>query len=201
MNAITLPSQDTTADRYRQEALEVLQALRTEPLVVDSDRAAESVGQAIAECALQKRELETLLKAITKPINDGLKQARALFKPAIDALDQVERELRKPLAAYRLAQHNAVAAARERALKAAEAGDTEALHAALAVPDPKAGDSATTTRFRWVVDHVDEANMPRDWMTADMNKLNTLCRLTSGQDEIEAVPGVTFRREATVVRR
>jgi hypothetical protein len=198
---LAVPRVHTLAETRRLEAAELMAELRASPLTVRTDAQAEQVGGMIAELAAEKRELDVAMKAIVKPINEGLKQVKALFKPAIDALDGCERTLRDALGTYRVAQHTAVLAARDAAMNAIEAGDTEALHKALAAPDPMTSDSATTTRFNWAVKHVQEWALPREFLTADLSKLNAYARATSGQDEIEPIPGVIFERKAVVIRK
>lgn len=198
---IKIPTAEPVAEAYQRDAEALVLQLRTEPLAVRSDRHAEQVGEIVSELGAQKAELTRMLRSITDPINKGLKQARALFQPAIKSIESAERPLRAALGEYRVRQLEAAAASREAAAVAAEAGDTDALMIALETPDPVQSDAATSTRFRWVLAEVNEDLMPREWLTADVAKLNGLCRATSGQEDIMSVPGVTFRREAIVVRK
>lgn len=197
---LTVPSVEPVAETRRKEADELAAEL-SRGLVVRDDADAEAVGEVIQELGAHKAELTRMSKALTDPINEALKQARALFQPAIKAIEVPERMLRDALGGYRVRQLEAAEAVREAATKAAESGDVEALHTALTVAAPATADAATTTVFRWAVDTINEAAMPREWLTADVAKLNALCRATSGQEEIEPVPGVTFKREAIVRRK
>lgn len=198
---LTVPSIEPVAETRRKEAEALAAELSAEPLVISDDAGAEAVGEVIQELGAHKAELTRMAKALTDPINEALKQARALFQPAIKAIEVPERALRDALGAYRVRQFEAAESVREAATQAAESGDVEALHTALAIVAPTTADAATTTVFRWAVDRIDEAAMTRDWLTADVAKLNALCRMTSGQEEIEPVPGVTFKREAIVRRK
>lgn len=200
---LTIPTSEPVAEERKRAADELLELCRSgDTLTIHTDEEAAEISAMVAELGEQKAELTRMLRSVTDPINAGLKQARALFNPGIKAIEAADKALRQVLATYRLAQFEVAARAREDVADAAAAGDTEALHQALTVASSApAADASTTTRYRWVVAHVDVDVLPREFLTADTAKLNAIARATSGQEDIMSIPGVTFTREAVVVRR
>lgn len=150
---------------------------------------------------VQKKDAAVAMrKSATSPHYAGIRVVEGWFRPLVDALETCEAHLKGQLSTYRVNQAAAEAKAREAAAQAAEAGDSAALLGALetatAVATKPAGTSVTV--LRWVVDRVVAPDLvPREWWSVDEARLAAFAGAYKG-DVAPVVPGVLFKREATV---
>lgn len=198
---IVIPKAEPRAAEIQREADAVAAELLREPMVIATAEQALTVGDVLGQLRGQKKELTEMMGRATKPLNAALAEVRSWFQPAIKSIDTADRLLTQSLGVYRLAQAEAARAAQLEAAKAAEEGDLDALVVALDKETPATSDAATSTSFKWVVAHIDESKLPREYLCADTAKLKAYARATPGRDEITPIAGVTFKREAVVRRR
>lgn len=163
----------------------------------------------------QMKILKDTKESITKPLNESLKRIRAIFAPAEEAAEKLERGLKDAHNAYvfeqqRIAKQREAELA-EKARKEAEELAEQAKDAAFAgnvdvaqdleqqaeqtrsitptvpVNTPKVEKVAMKTY--WSAEIVDPNLVPREFMIIDTAKLNALARATKGPSNI---PGVKF---------
>ncbi len=169
-------------------------------VVVDSADA-YTQADALLTAFVQKRDFAVgQRQSATKPLYGVIKTVESWFRPWVGDLDTCIAHLKGQLANYRVHQAHAAALAREEAARALETGGTPdallgALNAAQDATTKPAGRAGVV--FRWVVERVIDAMVPREWWCVDRARLDALAAETKG-DEPPVVPGVVFRREATV---
>lgn len=117
----------------------------------------EGVTEVLAEVKKRWNALDEREKEITRPLNEGLKKARDLFRPAKDALAEAERQLKALVAGFhaREAEHNA---------KALAAGNVAAI---AHVSDVR----GTSVRYVTDFEVTDEKMIPRELCTPDPAKI------------------------------
>ena len=151
-----------------------------------------------------KDDLETQRKAITQPINQGLKQVNDLFRPAREALEQTEQALKRAIGAYTLQAKQEQDRLFQAAALAANQGNTQALTQALQASVQAAPVKAegTSYRARWVPEVRDPSLVPRHLCVPDLVAIRALSAGCNAACPPEAVPGVVWTLDSTVsVRR
>lgn len=155
-----------------------------------------------------QKALKEKLETITVPLNTAMRNARGLFKPALDKCEAVESSLRQSIVAYRMlatkeAETKRLAAAKL-ADEAAEKGDMQAAlehaTAAVTVQAPSRVVQASTnvalatsnmkyaqvaSRKRWVFEVTDVKKVPREYL--EVNDKLVRAAISSGLRNIAGV--------------
>lgn len=196
--------------------------------LASSEIAIKSREQDVQACELGKtinselKRLEDLKKSLTDPLNQSLKNIRALFKPAEERGQEMLRAIKDAHNGF-VAEQQRIAREHEEKLaeiarkKAEElkeqakdeeflGNDTSELlqEAMLAeiVPlvsaDVEKVDNVVMKTY-WSAEIIDINLVPREYLLPDMNKLNAMARTVKGDSDI---PGVKFvsRQDASFGR-
>lgn len=149
------------------------------------------------------REVESRKTAITKPLNEALKAARALFKPMEEELESAEAVIKSKLSAYQFALEEQRRQAEEKIRAREEAGRLKAVTAdrkiaeLVPVENKVRAESGRAVTFRTDREPVvqDASLVPDDYWVLDMVKVR--------RDALAGVeiPGVVIEEKKTPVFR
>lgn len=153
--------------------------------IADSE-AAEIVGDILSDTHDKIKELENKRKEITKPLLEAKRAADALFKPAVNALEEVKVLLKGKLTDWVRTQEEA-------RTEALESGDVAQ---ALATPEAAAPEG-TATRRVWTFEIEDFSLIPREFLALDVSKIKEEMK-TKGPENVE-IPGIRVFQETNVV--
>ena len=146
--------------------------------------------------------VEAAEKAITQPINAGLKAARDLFRPLRSSLDACVGMLKAPMGAWMQEKALAERQARAVALEAVKVGDHATMAQALTVAADVSGrpDAGAAARFAWEVERVLNPDLvPDEYWVLDTKQIDAVARAWSGKrEDPPVVPGVKFKRVARI---
>lgn len=137
-----------------------------------------------------KKQLEAERDSIAKPLRALAKQHTALWKPRIDAVNEVYKHLTGQISEFRQRQ----AAAQAAALR--EAKTAEEVTQAVAVLTPKP--EGLVERTYYSVEIVDPSKVPAAYWQIDVDQLNREAR---EQKDAFHVPGVKLVRTVKAVPR
>lgn len=174
-----------------------------ELVITDRDTYA-AVGAVLIERLKEYDASKALRDRVTKPLHEGWKNACALFKPNLEAWEELIKALKKAIGDYdlrELAEKNAAALA-ARAVFAAPAPDVAALTEALATANaPEAAAEGVGTRFVWQVKrYLETSSIDPEYLIPNEPKVNAVARAWKSQDPNEPpfVRGVVFELAAQV---
>ena len=159
------------------------------------------VAQVLAQIKGETKRLTTRQKEVTDPLNQALKAARALFKPALELLGQCEVKLKGHLAAaHQAAEAQKRAALQEAHVQAVE-GNTEAAGQAIEVAEaaaelPQAEGVSYKSTWKFAITNPDI--VPREYCSPDHKKIREVVQLQKGATNI---PGVLVKEETQVASR
>lgn len=166
--------------------------------LVETDDDLEYVGQLVRSAKERWKELEERRTAITKPINEALRQVNALFKPVQDPLKQVEVIIKSKIAAYTMAQRASQERAMRDAAAAIQSGDVQAAAEHVAAIVPASVLAGVGVREVWTFRVVDESLVPREFLRVDEDKIKAT--IPKGSDPLP-IPGIEFVKEGRVAVR
>lgn len=171
-----------------------LAALETAPCTT-ANEAEWAAWAAAAQTAL--REIEDSRTEITKPVNAELRQINAYFRGVAEPPESVKTLVKRRLAGLALERDAAARAERAAALAAQTAPEAPA---PIVAPEPEAPPPAAGIRrsLTWTPVVVDAAAVPREWLGVDIDRLVELGHKERDLDVPTAIPGIEWRREASV---
>lgn len=178
-------------DGVEKQAIALHQS--TYGLVLDDDEDYTTCAALLTEVRVETKTLTAQRDAIVKPINEGLKRLRALYKPALDSLTAAENALKEALLAFRTRQEQQRQLAEAAAHAALAEGDhDEAMaHIQTVVQAPPAA-VGISARKTWKLRVVDISRVPRQFMVVDMASLRADAKRRSWG---EPPPGVEYYQE------
>lgn len=204
MTALTAkadPALETSLARARHDRADHVAAILALEIASPDDYA--FADELLTECARERDALVAQRGSVTKPLYAVVKTVESWFKPSVDELDKCLTHLKSVMGAWRVQLDKAEREARARALAAAKAQDSPALHAALheardAAPAIAAVGRARS-RFEWHASEVDVSVLPREYMVPDEKLLARIAHgAGSGEQPPEQIPGVTWSRRAVI---
>lgn len=138
----------------------------------------------------------------TRPMYAAIKTIEGWFRPLVNALEDAEVSLKNAMGRYRLEQNARELAARDAARLAATTGDAPALVTALTTASHAAQAPAgrASVSLAWHATSVNSALLPREYLVADMPRIQALARAHKG-DAPPVLAGVTFERVSRVGAR
>ena len=80
-----------------------------EGTVVTDAKTCATAAELLTHVAKQRREIEARRTAMTKPLNEGLRQLNAFFKQFTEPLDEADKELRRKILVWRNVEEQRVA--------------------------------------------------------------------------------------------
>jgi hypothetical protein len=163
------------------------------------------MATALVQTVLRERDaLEEMRTSATKPLNASLREVNGWFKAPREACDRIAETLKGKITAHLNAVKALETAAYQAAAAAHRAGQDDAARAALVTANAQdsAAPQGTHVRNRWVFIVRDPSQLPRQFLTTDVNALNLLCAQAPTEGAAPVVPGVEFRLDSTMyVRR
>ena len=214
------------AEQANSTALEIASAVSV--LAVTDAAGYEAAGAQLSTAKTSLKRVEELEKKVTTPLNQALKAARDLFAPAKTRIKEAIAQIERPMAAYKLAEaqaireaeaeaearrKDAIAQAHEAMARAENAADPvdamlaqEDAEAALNTlrcpntePAVKARAAGTAARSYWRAEVFDATLLPREYMLPDLSKLNSIA--SSLKENAPEIPGVRWMQEFRIVGR
>jgi hypothetical protein len=155
----------------------------------------------LTETKANLKRLDEKRKEITGPLNEALKAANGLFKPAITFYEKCEKIIKQKIAAAYAQAGSEARAALEAASEAAGIGDGTGVTAALqahddAVEFPEV--EGIQYRSIWKFEITDESLIPRDFLTPNILLISGVVQNKKGATDI---PGVRVFEEKIVAVR
>jgi hypothetical protein len=154
-------------------------------------------GTLLVDVKTRWKRLEERRKEITAPMNEALRSANDLFRPALAALADAEGLLKKKIADAQMEIQRKNREAMEAAQRALTAGDVRgAAEAAQALVPTMLAPTGVTVREVWEFRVVDAALVPRAYMKVDEAAIRAA--VAAGVREI---PGVVIEKGQQVIAR
>ena len=165
-------------------------------LVIESPADFELASELAKGARINWKRLEERRTAITKPILDSKRKVDYLFKPALEALKQIENCLKTKIGTYVTSQK----AKQVQAMNAT--ADAYAAGTPLATPIPEVPTAkGISVKTEWDFDIVDPALVPREYCSPDPDKIKQAIWYADTQTPPRPIPGVEFKlRTDTTVR-
>jgi hypothetical protein len=190
MNDIDIKKQNEVVTKINQAAFENERTsieLAVTMLNVSSDTELNEAINLMARAKKLRKEYEADRKRITDPINASIKAINAKYKPALDFLEKVARDIDAKIIPYQQEKiRKAEELEREKNLSIASnlvaAGmDDKALEVIEreVIVEKKAvtAEATNTLSKRWVCEIVDAAAVPREYCEVSQTKLNAAVKL------------------------
>lgn len=201
-------SRYTVAREAIEQALELSRGEGLTDVATDDD--ASNVVAVLGRIVGARRLADEQRKAITKPLNDRKREIDNRFKELAGPLEGAERALKDALAAHRRkveGERRARIAREERNRRERQARENEraekehrepARHEAPRIdPEPEAtmrsGGHAATVRKVWKYELLDVAELPREYLTADLPAIRKAVN-----DGARDIPGVRIYEDDQV---
>ena len=208
----SIPAPDVSMlARERQQVSALMSAIGTLSVTNDTENAA--AGEQLREVKSRQGQLDSMRKAMTRPLDHSKSLIMDLFRPVLDDLGEAEQHIKGLMVGYRIqeeqriAHERAAAEAERRALEAeamrqAEAGKyVEAIDAKrqseqVAKPRPIKRPAGTSVVSRWKAEVEDfdalvlavaTGEAPSGLLKPDQQALDALARATKGDSSIEGV--------------
>lgn len=166
----------------------------------------ELVNGFLRDVCRAKDAIEEKRKSFTTPLNAVLRQLNDEFRPAREALEAVERQLKAAIGAYRVAELATQRAAYELAARAMQANEPRVLTEALAVAE-QAGPAelaGTSVREVWTAEVIAPDLLPETYTkrVPDVERIDEAASSTPADKEPTPIPGVKFvKKQIVTVRR
>lgn len=129
----------------------------------------------------EKNRGDAVRKFFTDPLNQQVKTINALFQPNIKALEEAERIIRGALVAYQNTLAVKAESAKAKTMEKIESGQISVEQGVkkienIKVPEKTIRTEETTVSYRIIPKVVidDEAKIPREYMTPDIEKIKTM---------------------------
>ena len=161
----------------------------------------ELAAEGLADVKGRLKKLEAREKEITSPLNAALKSARALFRPAKEALAEVEGVIKASIARFSAEEEQRNRLAVQEAADAHEAGDAAGVEDALAKVATVAAVEGLSTYEKWDFLVEDASLVPREFCVVSETLLREHAAHTPKGDDPPPVPGVRFFRRTVVASR
>lgn len=169
-------------------------------MVIETQEDLEFAAEILAGAKGKARELKSRLDKITKPLNAALKEARDLFRPALEYYGTIEVELKKRIEEVTLRQQEESRAAMLKAAEAHEEGDTAGATEALSQVKTVGSVQGLSTRQTWDFVIVDASQIPREFLIPNEKAIRAHARAAKNEAP-NPIPGVKFVPRVIVASR
>lgn len=204
--SIVDPALSQVLQEKAKEAQEALEALRTYEPKTQEDLV--DMGVWLKDAKVWRDWLETQEKGITTPMQASIKSAkesiekvRDLFKPTKQFWADVEVVLKAKISAMRLQEQQRNQQALEAATQAQQSGDQAGVQMALSQVTSVGDLKGISTRIRWKFEVVNAAEVPREYLKVDDQKLREYCNKFKGDQRPHPVAGIKFVEDVPVTVR
>lgn len=166
---------------------------------IDSPTQAEQVAEMGRIAHLALKDVEADLDSIVRPLNEGIRAARAVAAKSIKPLKDVKERCKRLLDQWREIENKRLLEGKAAVRKAAaERAPKEEIVELAKQARPVEQPAKTHVRESYSYEIVDEEKVPQFYWKLDDAKLSKLARSTKGTAE---VPGVKFIVKQTTVFR
>lgn len=164
-------------------------AARLGSFVIQSDDDEANIVNVLQEVKARAKTLENRRTEITQPLNQALRSVNALFKPAQQKFDQLERHLKGLITTYMQAKN----ARNVAAIQAAAVAPTPVVaQQVLAQVQPVEAPANVSVRYVWQFQITQPELVPAQFLSPDPAKIQAYLAQTNQP----AIPGVTFSQKA-----
>jgi len=160
-NQILSPEQ---VSKIRRETSPVVS--QATALVIESPETENQACSILKKISLRLKDIENLRLSITKPLNESLRQANALFKTLAEPLHVADKTIREKILAFRTEQEEAAEKRKQMQEKIQTTRKEKGLEAA-AMVEPVAETGETQTQKRWTYELIDISKVPPEYLTLD----------------------------------
>lgn len=192
-------SHDQIAKQESESALEVLATVKGFKVHTRDDL--ELAAEVLADVKGRAKRIEAREKEITAPLNAALKSARALFRPAREALAEIEALIKSQIGAFTADEERRNREALAAAAAAHAQGDARGTQEALGMVATTKNVSGLTTYQKWDFEIVDERALPREFLTANVTLIKEHASHATGGAEPTPIAGVRFFPRMVVASR
>lgn len=167
-------------------------------LKVSDAKSRDCATNYVAQMALQIKQIEEKRKTYLNPITIFTRQINTAFKDLTEPLGEAKADLSRVIVSYgiqeekRIAEENAKRAAEEEKLR--KERPTEVVSVKREAPPPKM--EGGHTREKWKFEIIDETLLPREYLTADLQKIGKTARTEKDKANI---PGVRVYNDPSVI--
>lgn len=158
------------------------------------------VGTWLVELATARKEIDGRRKKVTAPLNEAIKAFGAWYKPALTAIESIEKHLRAEVGKYTLKKRLESEEASRLTAEAAKAGDFDLAHEASKGIQQAPDLSKITVTDRWDFEVTDPSLVPREWLLVNVSAIGEHAKAAK-KDEPAPIPGVRFFRAASLIVR
>ena len=199
VSLVTMPSQDKLKTELSAEATNAEQLMaELNSFEIISKEDLEFAAEALTETKQNLKRLDDKRKEISGPLNEALRAANGLFKPAISFYQECEKLLKSKIAAAAAKADQVAREALQTAGEAAGQGDAEGLTTALEVHDQASEFPVTSGvqyRTSWKFEVTDEKLVPREYLTVNMRLVQSVVTHKKGDTDI---PGIRAFEEKII---
>jgi hypothetical protein len=189
----------TEAAEAEAEALAVVSEARA--FVISTQEEIDFAGEILGEIKAKAKDLDEREKAITRPLNDALKAARALFKPAKTHLEEAEALIKKAIARFHDETAERHRIAMHEASLAHAAGDRQAAELALSTVATLEGVEGVRASRVWDFEIMNADEIPRAFLVPDAVAIRAHMRRIVEMGETPEIPGVRFYQETRIAAK
>jgi hypothetical protein len=168
--------------------------------VIEDDDDYEYASKLLRTIKATSKEIEERRKRVTGPLYEALRNFQSWYKPALDVLENGERDLKKKIADYYLLKE----AQREEQMRlvaaAAREGNFEKAHEAAQgfVETPTA--KGISIQRKWEYEVEDITKVPREFLTLDHSAVKIYIK-NAGEDDPKPIPGLKFTKSGGVTAK
>lgn len=173
-------------ERIRVDAQQALVGIR-DGYRLETREALEEASELLRTTAKKRDKVEARLRAITKPMREAENSVRALFRPAISALSEMEHELKLLIGKATVAIDTRNRQIMAAAATAAQVGDTKSGAALAARMESSAAPTGVTFREEWHFEIEDAAVLPREYLQPNEAAIRGVVQALKGETKIAGV--------------
>ena len=161
---------------------------------IKTDKDMEHAREVLTSVMNFKKQLQLKKDSIVKPLNEALRQIRALFAPAEAKIAEAESGLKREILAYSNAMQAKVEAKQAEVAKKVETGEMTMTKAAATLEKVTVKTEAIPTRKIKEIEIVDDNQIPDQYWVLDLVRIRKEAIFGNVQ-----IPGVKVVEKTTIV--
>jgi hypothetical protein len=195
MNA---PNPEIVAKEHSVESEQY--ALVASRVVVNTEEDYQTAATALIDVKNRYKAIDALRREFVDPLNAHVKKINDFFREPKNHLERAENALKQAMKGFRdraaAEQQKALAAAQTAAQNNDRKSFAALVQSASAHGPPEAAGVHTVTRWKYEI--VDASQIPREFMTPDLQKIGTVVQTHKADTKI---PGVRVYADESIVAR
>ena len=197
----------TVAVPHTAEEARVLQSTAEAELLqiqtlksIQSPEMYTDVDELLTHVVQDKDAAVAMRQSATGPLRTVVSTIEGWFRPWVRAREAAEKHLKGLMSSYNVERVRAEREARLLAAQAAQAGDAQGMLDALAVVGEvaNAAEGGARVSFKWIVERINPDLLPDEWWVPNEAAIEAVAREAGGSEEPPIIPGVIFKRDATI---